>query len=88
MIKEIGIGDFWGPMGPGNTFLRNVVQGQGLFLYDHSHGQNFVGNTSTVWDDDGTSDNTLRHGETVIGESTLLNSAINDYNILASHCES
>ncbi|MFP4014571.1 MAG: glycosyl hydrolase family 28-related protein [Chitinispirillaceae bacterium] len=70
VVQEIGISDYWGPMGPGNTFLRNVVEGQGIFLYDHSHSQNLVGNVSTTWNDDGTSENTIRHGENIDGSLT------------------
>lgn len=67
VIQEIGIGDYWGPMGPGNTFLRNVVLGEGMFLYDHSHKQNFIGNKLTKWTTDSTSDSAFRHGESVNG---------------------
>lgn len=68
VVTEIGIGDYWGPMGPGNTFLRNVVKGPGVYLNDHSHFQNLVGNTITDWIDDGSSTGTVRHGEKVKGE--------------------
>lgn len=68
MVTEIGIGDYWGPMGPGNTFLRNVVKGPGVYLNDHSHFQNLLGNTVTDWIDDGSSKGTVRHGEKVNGE--------------------
>jgi hypothetical protein len=71
-------------MGPGNTFLRNEVQGEGIFLNDHSHKQNFVGNISTRWKDDGTSKQTLRHGELVNG-ITIWASSINDHTIPASY---
>ncbi|MFP4418463.1 MAG: glycosyl hydrolase family 28-related protein [Chitinivibrionales bacterium] len=67
VVQEIGIADHWGPMGPGNTFLRNVVEGEGIYLNDHSNSQNLIGNLSTAWNDDGTSQNTIRHGESVNG---------------------
>ncbi len=67
IVQEIGIGDYWGPMGPGNTFLRNIVKGPGVYLYDHSHYQNLVGNTISDWADDGSSTGTVRHGEKVNG---------------------
>ncbi|NLP02824.1 MAG: dockerin [Fibrobacter sp.] len=67
VVQEIGIADYWGPMGPGNTFLRNVVQGPGIYLSDNSHLQNLVGNTSKKWIDDGSSTGTIRHGEKVNG---------------------
>lgn len=84
VVQEIGIADHWGPMGPGNTFLRNVVEGQGTFLYDHSHSQNLVGNISTSWNDDGTSENTIRHGESVDG-SIIWDPSIEDRNIPFSY---
>nr|MDJ0665582.1 S-layer homology domain-containing protein [Acidimicrobiia bacterium] len=37
IVEEIGISDWWGPVGPGNTFLRNCVLVEGLFVDDHSH---------------------------------------------------
>ncbi len=60
MVQEIGIADYWGPMGPGNTFLRNDVSGKGVFLYDHSHHQNIIGNVSTDFSSDGGSDHHLK----------------------------
>ena len=83
VIQEIGVGDHWGPMGPGNTFLRNVIQGEGIYLMDHSHGQNFIGNRSTAWSDDGTSENTVRHGELING-TVHWDTAISDQIIPAS----
>ncbi len=47
-VMEIGISDYWGPAGPGNTYLRNRVRGEGIFCYDHSHEQNLIGNTATA----------------------------------------
>ncbi len=46
--EEIGIGDFWGPAGPGNTYFRNRVNGDGIIYMDASHGQNVIGNVTTV----------------------------------------
>jgi hypothetical protein len=69
IVQEIGISDHWGPMGPGNTFLRNLIEGEGVFLNDHSDYQNLIGNTFYFWGDDGTSVGTLRHGEKVKDES-------------------
>jgi hypothetical protein len=43
-IQEIDVSDYWGPVGPGNTFLRNTVESEGIEVMDHSHGQNIVGN--------------------------------------------
>jgi hypothetical protein len=89
VVQEIAIADYWGPMGPGNTFLRNRVAGdaahhEGILLRDHSHGQNLIGNVTPWWYDDGTSTNTLRHGEDVNG--TLVWSAgITNHVIPASY---
>jgi hypothetical protein len=84
VVKEIGVSDHWGPMGPGNTFFRNVIQGEGIFLYDNSHAQNFVGNRSTKWNDDATSRNTLRHGEQINGV-VIWDSSLTDHTISSSY---
>ena len=44
------VADYWGPMGPGNTFFRNRFQGNnrifsGLMIQDGSHRQTVVNNT-------------------------------------------
>lgn len=83
-VQEIGISDYWGPMGPGNTYARNVVRGEGIFLYDHSDDQNLVGNVATKWTDDGTSKGTLRHGEKV-GTSMVWASNLIDRVVPASY---
>jgi hypothetical protein len=44
VVQEIDVADYWGPCGPGNTFLRNEVLAEGLEIFDYSHGQNVVGN--------------------------------------------
>jgi len=83
-VQEIGISDYWGPMGPGNTYFRNVVRGDGILIYDHSDGQNLVGNVATKWTDDGTSRNTLRHGEKV-GGALVWDGAVADRVLPASY---
>ena len=75
IVQEIGISGYWGPMGPGNTFLRNVIQSEGISIFDNSHEQNLIGNISTRWLDDGTSREILRHGEKV-GSSEIWDSTI------------
>jgi hypothetical protein len=47
IVQETAVSDYWGPVGPGNTFLRNCVEYEGLWIDDHSHDQNVVGNTLT-----------------------------------------
>jgi hypothetical protein len=43
-VQKIDISDYWGPVGPGNTFLRNRVEAHGFRIMDHSHFQNVIGN--------------------------------------------
>jgi hypothetical protein len=65
-VQEIGIGDFWGPAGPGNTFFRNRVAGEGIFYYDHSSFQNVIGNqTLLIENEKNTSVNLLEHGNVI-----------------------
>jgi hypothetical protein len=47
ILQEIGIGDYWGPAGPGNTFFRNRLESENIDVMDHSHDQNIVGNELT-----------------------------------------
>lgn len=57
IVGRVGIADYWGPSGPGNTFFRNRVIGtdkhkdfgpyRGIEVDDHSHKQNIVGNELT-----------------------------------------
>jgi len=44
IVQRIHVADYWGPAGPGNVFLRNAVEGSGITVGDHSHGQILVGN--------------------------------------------
>ncbi len=44
VIEEINVSDYWGPMGPGNTFLRNKITEENIQIRDDSHDQNFIGN--------------------------------------------
>lgn len=67
-IEEIGIGDFWGPAGIGNTFFRNKINGQGILYYDNSNYQNVIGNVTTVLEtSSGNSQFKLEHGNVVNG---------------------
>lgn len=36
VANEIGIGDWWDPSGPGTTYFRNQVVGNGIHFYDYS----------------------------------------------------
>ncbi|MHC1790154.1 glycosyl hydrolase family 28-related protein [Solidesulfovibrio sp.] len=44
LVEEIDITDYWGPAGPGNVLLRNVVAREGIEILDASHGQVVLGN--------------------------------------------
>ena len=67
IVQETAAADYWGPVGPGNTFLRNCVQLEGLWIDDESHDQNVVGNTLTGVGKnyiliDASVEGTLKHG--------------------------
>ena len=44
MVEEIDITDYWGPAGPGNVLLRNIVSQEGIEILDASHDQVVIGN--------------------------------------------
>jgi hypothetical protein len=72
IVQETAVSDYWGPVGPGNTFLRNCVQFEGLWIDDESHDQNVVGNTLTDGPNndisiDASVNGTLVHGNWVDG---------------------
>ena len=84
-VEEIGIGDWWGPAGPGNTCFRNSVNGEGILYYDASHGQNVIGNVTTVLKDtDGESAQKLEHGN-VVGGSVIWDPAISSQDLPDSY---
>jgi len=70
-VQSIGVGDYWGPAGPGNVFLRNVVETGIVTVEDFSHEQSFVGNTVRSESGDGSIrihqsvQNTLQHGNRI-----------------------
>lgn len=83
-VMEVGIGDYWGPAGPGNTFFRNRVRGDGMYYFDHSHFQNLLGNrTKLLKDENNNSDNELEHGN-VINSIVKWNDTIPETNLPAS----
>jgi hypothetical protein len=57
IIGMVGMADYWGASGPGNTLFRNRVVGtdkhanfgphRGIMVDDYSHGQNIIGNELT-----------------------------------------
>lgn len=47
IVQRVGLSDYWGPAGPGNTLLRNRVETLNIELEDHSHDQNIIGNELT-----------------------------------------
>jgi hypothetical protein len=46
-VQKIEVSDWWGPCGQGNTFFRNVIEGEGVSVKDGSNGQNIIGNRIT-----------------------------------------
>lgn len=44
LVEEIDITDYWGPAGPGNVLLRNVVAKEGIEILDASNDQVVIGN--------------------------------------------
>lgn len=43
-VQKIEVSDWWGPCGPGNTFFKNTIQGEGIEIKDNSNNQNIIGN--------------------------------------------
>jgi hypothetical protein len=83
-VMEIGISDYWGPAGSGNTYLRNRVKGDGILCYDHSHEQNLLGNVTTfLINSDNTCLRLLEHGN-IINGVTVWDNKIEDHTIPAS----
>ncbi|MBN1559091.1 T9SS type A sorting domain-containing protein, partial [candidate division KSB1 bacterium] len=85
VVQEVQVADYWGPMGPGNTFLRNKVESESFRVDDHSHGQNIVGNeivkgSLTIQSN---VENTLKHGNVIRG-AVAWDPAIADQNIPVS----
>ena len=68
VVAEVGFSDFWGPLRPHNTLYRTCVYLEGVFILDHSHSQNLLGNVligdSAVVVDPSVVD-TYRHGNFV-----------------------
>jgi len=84
-IQEIGIGDFWGPGGKGNTYFRNKINGEGIFYYDNSQYQNIVGNITTkLVDNEGNSIYKLEHGNRING-NVVWDNTISDHNLPKSY---
>ncbi|MDQ2086996.1 glycosyl hydrolase family 28-related protein [Herbivorax sp. ANBcel31] len=77
IVQKITVSDFWGPSGPGNTFLRNRVETETIRVEDSSNYQNFIGNEllndDILWDTDRRFPHTidpstlLRHGNYING---------------------
>ena len=44
IVQEIGVANYGGPAGPGNTFFRNTIETRHVTVSDHSHYQNIIGN--------------------------------------------
>ncbi len=70
--QEVGINDYWGPAGPGNTYFRNRILSNeshdGISYYDHAQKQNVIGNSAIVLRDaNNNAFNNLEHGNTING---------------------
>ncbi len=86
VFQEGVASDAWGATGPGNTFLRNCTQAEGVQLYDYSHKQNFVGNELGAYPNnirpDATVQDTLIHGNyqdgVIIWDPGISNNTIPD----------
>ena len=83
-VMEIGISDYWGPAGPGNTYLRNIVKGDGIICYDHAHEQNLLGNiTTSMINTENSCQRLLEHGN-IINGVIVWDNQIADHTIPAS----
>jgi pectate lyase-like protein len=86
-VQEVDVSDYWGPCGPGNTFLRNRVELEGIQVMDYSHRQNIVGNELTtdpnIISQEGNVQDTLIHGNFQDG-SIAWDSGISDHDIPVS----
>lgn len=47
IVQRITMADYWGPCGPGNTFLRNRVTEYDLAIQDNSNDENLIANELT-----------------------------------------
>lgn len=84
-VQEIGIGDYWGSGGKGNTYFRNKINGEGIFYYDNSHYQNIIGNITTkLIDTEDNSDFKLEHGNRING-NVVWDDIILDHNLPNSY---
>jgi hypothetical protein len=90
IVQSLGIGDYWGPAGPGNVFLRNSVETGEVNVEDFSHGQSFVGNCVRSETGEGiirihpSVRNTLLHGN-LVGESIQWDPSISARQIPSSY---
>ncbi|MBN1480080.1 T9SS C-terminal target domain-containing protein [candidate division KSB1 bacterium] len=86
VVEEIDISDYWGPIGPNNTFLRNVITQEGIDINDSSHGQNLVANVlnrGTIKVHSSVKE-TLRHGNVLNGTAEW-DPAISDREVPVSY---
>ena len=88
-VQEVGINDYWGPAGPGNTYFRNRVRDgesqDGITYYDHAQKQNVLGNSMiALRNPDGTARDNLEHGNT-IGGTLYWDPDIPDHDLPASY---
>ncbi len=88
IVQEVNSSDAWGASGPGNTFLRNCVQEDGIQLKHQSHTHNLVGNVLSYYPNsiriDPDVKDTLVHGNFTDG-ALQWDPAIADRNIPSSY---
>lgn len=88
IVQEINSSDAWGASGPGNTFLRNCVQNDGIQLKHQSNTHNLVGNVLNYYPNsiriDPDVKDTLVHGNFTDG-ALQWDPSISDHNIPSSY---
>ncbi len=99
IVGRVGIADYWGASGPGNTFFRNRVVGtdkhedfgpyRGIEVDDYSHRQNLIGNelagSQTQITYDGHTDSALGTSEDIIVHGNNVHGTINWDPAFADH---
>ncbi len=88
-VQAIGNSDAWGPIGPGNTYLRNRVESDqtdlGYNYFDATTHTNAIGNSFiTLNDRYGLASNNIEHGNLIDGEE-IWDSEVSDNNIPDSY---
>lgn len=84
-VEQVDVSDYWGPIGPRNTFLRNRVTVKTIAVKDQSHGQNVIGNQlKSSITTSGSIRDLLKHGNITRNKITW-DDTISDHTIPASY---